>query len=170
MNPVESLQALQKAEIESVFALSQTLLRGFEQLTRLQLQMMRDGLQQSAQTLQPADAVHSVPAVDGARLLGHWQTFAQILAATQAEISQTLGANLRQLQDLAQDGQQPVADGTLPGAAPLQTLLQSAMQTTTQAMQAWLSAQQQAAASLAERAGSPRTGGKKAAARRTRDD
>ena len=183
MNPAESLQALQKAEVESVFALSQALLRGFEQLSKLQLQMMRDALQHSAQTLDASASLRGTEAAPagalpaaGEKRIGDrpndlpndwqndWQNFVRIVADTQAEMSEILTANLRRVQTQVQDSAKQGVSALPAGTEPLQALFQTAVEATTQAIEAMQNAQQRATRLMSEQAQHHAAGGKKPSA------
>jgi len=155
MNPTEQLQAIQKAELESAFALSQTLFRGFEQMTQLQMQMMRDMAQHAAQAVESTLSAQDVqtllstqaqnaPQAGGEAAMAYVQKLAQIVSATQAEMAETLQSSLNRLQTSLQDSVGQGMTALPAGAEPVQALFQSAMQFTNQAVEAMQNAQQQA--------------------------
>jgi len=174
MQPTEQLQAVQKAELESAFALSQTLFRGFEQMTQLQLQMMRDMAQHAAEavetTLSARDMqtwlnaqAQSSPQAGGEGMMAYFQKLAQIVSATQTEMAETMNSSLNRLQTSLQDSVKQGAAALPAGGEPVQALFQSAMQFTTQAVEAMQNAQQQAARLMSDQAQSLSAAGKKAA-------
>ncbi|MGC8807583.1 MAG: phasin family protein [Thiomonas sp.] len=155
MNPTEQLQAIQKAELESAFALSQTLFRGFEQMTQLQMQVMRDMAQHAAQAVESTLSARDVqtllstqaqnaPQAGGEAAMAYVQKLAQIVSATQAEMAETLQSSLNRLQTSLQDSARQGVTALPTGAEPVQALFQSAMQFTNQAVEAMQNAQQQA--------------------------
>ena len=175
MNPTEQLQAVQKAELESAFALSQTLFRGFEQMTQLQMQVMRDMAQHAAEavetTLSARDLqtllntqTQSVPQAGGEAAMAYFQKLAQIVSATQAEMAETMNSSLSRLQTNLQDSAKQGAAALPAGAEPVQALFQSAMNFTNQAVEAMQNAQQQAARLMSEQVQSLSAGGKTAPA------
>jgi len=156
MHPTEQLQAVQKAELESAFALSQTLLRGFEQMTQLQTQVMRDMAQQAAEAVESAlsardvqtllnTQAHSASQAGGETAMAYVQKLAQIVSATQAEMAETLQSSLTRLQTSLQDSASQGMSAWPAGAEPVEALFQSAMNFTNQAVEAMQSAQQQSA-------------------------
>jgi transcription termination factor NusB len=159
MHPTEQLQAVQKAELESAFALSQTLFRGFEQTTQLQTQVMRDMAQQAAEAVESAlsalsardvqtllnTQAHSASQAGGETAMAYVQKLAQIVSATQAEMAETLQSSLTRLQTSLQDSASQGMSAWPAGAEPVQALFQSAMNFTNQAVEAMQSAQQQSA-------------------------
>ncbi len=175
MQPTEPLQAVQKAELESVFALSQTLFRGFEQMTQLQLEMMRDMAQHAAEAVETTlsardlqtllDAqTQSVPQAGGEGMMAYFQKLAQIVSATQTEMAQTMNSSLSRLQTHLQDSAKQGA-GALPASAdPVQALFQNAMHFTHQAIEAMQNAQQQATRMMSDQTQSLSSAGKQTAA------
>ncbi|MBN2692852.1 MAG: phasin family protein [Burkholderiaceae bacterium] len=175
MHPTEQLQAVQKAELESAFALSQTLFRGFEQMTQLQLQMMRDVAQHTAETVETTLSARDLPTllqtqaqnpqqVGGESLMAYFQKLAQIVSATQSEMAETMSSSLSRLQTSLQDSVKQGTSALPAGAEPVQALFQSAMQFTTQAIEALQNTQQQASKLMSDQVQSLSAAGKKAAA------
>ncbi|MDE2175170.1 MAG: phasin family protein [Betaproteobacteria bacterium] len=156
MNPTESLKDLQKAELEAAVALNQVLFRGYEQLTQLQMQTMRLMAQQAAQTLQSAVGKGEVPSAPGAdwadaaraggeNVMSYVEKFGQIASATQAEMTEILQSRLERLQNSLHDSLGQNASAAAPaGVEPMQALLQSTMNWTTQAINTLQDTQQQA--------------------------
>jgi len=156
MNPTESLKDLQKAELEAAVALNQVLFRGYEQLTQLQMQTMRQMAQQAAQTLQSAVGKGEVPSAPGAdwadaaraggeNVMSYVEKFGQIASATQAEMTEILQSRLERLQNSLHDSLGQNASAAAPaGVEPMQALLQSTMNWTTQALNTLQDTQQQA--------------------------
>ena len=156
MNPTESLKDLQKAELEAAVALNQVLFRGYEQLTQLQMQTMRLMAQQAAQTLQSAVGKGEVPSAPGAdwadaaraggeNVMSYVEKFGQIASATQAEMTEILQSRLEHLQNSLHDSLGQNASAAAPaGVEPMQALLQSTMNWTTQALNTLQDTQQQA--------------------------
>ncbi|MGC8702957.1 MAG: phasin family protein [Thiomonas sp.] len=175
MNPIEQLQAIQKAELESAFALSQTLFRGFEQMTQLQMQVMRDMAQHAAQAVESTLSAQDVqtllntqaqnaPQAGGEAAIAYVQKLAQIVSATQAEMAETMNSSLNRLQNSLQDSAKQGAGAMPAGAEPVQALFQSAMHFTNQAVEAMQSAQQQATRLMSDQVQSLATAAKKAPA------
>lgn len=180
MNPTEQLQSVQKAELESAFALSQALFHGFEQMTQLQLQMMRDMAQRAAeavettasardlQTLLNAQA-QSAPQAGGEGMLAYFQKLTQIVSATQAEMAETMNSNLTRVQSQLQEGAKQGLGALPAGAEPVQALFQSAMDFTTKAIEALQNTQQQATKLIGDQVQSLSAVGKKTAPARKRN-
>lgn len=172
MNPTEQLQALQKAELESAFALSQTLFRGFEQMTQLQMQVMRDMAQHAAEavetTLSARDLqtllntqAQSAPQAGGEAAMAYVQKLAQIVSATQTEMAETMNSSLNRLQNSLQDSAKQGAGALPAGAEPVQALFQSAMHFTNQTVEAMQNAQQQATRLMSDQVQNLATAAKK---------
>jgi phasin family protein len=175
MHPTEQLQAVQKAELESAFALSQTLFRGFEQMTQLQLQMMRDVAQHTAEavetTLSAGDLptllnaqAQNPPQVGGESMMAYFQKLAQIVSATQSEMAETMNSSLSRLQTSLHDSVKQGTSALPAGAEPVQALFQSAMQFTTQAIETLQNTQQQASKLMSDQVQSLSAVAKKATA------
>ncbi len=176
MNPTESLKDLQKAELEAAVALNQVLFRGYEQLTQLQMQTMRLMAQQAAQTLQSAvgkGEAQSAPGAgwaDAARaggenVMSYVEKFGQIASATQAEMTEILQSRLERLQNSLQDSLGQNAGAAAPaGVEPMQALLQSTMNWTTQALNTLQDTQQQAVRLMSAQAPKPTAAASRASA------
>ncbi|MEW6560146.1 MAG: phasin family protein [Pseudomonadota bacterium] len=163
MSTKDPLRAQQKAELEAAFALSQTLFRGFEQTTQLQLQMMRDMSQHTAAAVEAALSARDLqqawnaqaqaaPKTGGEEMLTYFQKLAQIISATQAEMVQTMNSRLSRMQAEIQETAQQGASGLPVNVEPVQALFQSATTFANQAIEAVQNAQQQALKLMSEQA------------------
>ena len=176
MNPTESLKDLQKAELEAAVALNQVLFRGYEQLTQLQMQTMRLMAQQAAQTLQSAvgkGEAQSAPGADwanaaragGENVMSYVEKFGQIASATQAEMTEILQSRLAHLQGSLHDSLGQNTHAAVPaGVEPMQALLQSTMNWTTQALNSLQDSQQQVARLMSAQAPKPASSAGRASA------
>ncbi|MGE0072175.1 MAG: hypothetical protein AB7S55_03825, partial [Thiomonas sp.] len=93
-----------------------------------------------------------------------WENFVRIVADTQAEMSEILTANLRRVQTQVQDSAKQGVSALPAGTEPLQALFQTAVEATTQAIEAMQNAQQRATRLMSEQAQHHAAGGKKPSA------
>lgn len=158
MSPSEHLQAAQRAELECLAGLLETTIDGFDRLSRLQLQNMRDLHRNASEAVRGAvdarDAQQwaalptQVLRGDGARMAQYMQQMGEIGSAMQAGFAQALQQAASSLQQNLQQATQPGAsqgDGAWPG-----NWMRDSLDLLNQAMQGWTRSQEQAARSLGE--------------------
>ena len=126
MNPQSQIQAAQRAEVECLTDLFDAAMDGFEQLTRLQLQAMREFSRNHSQRLfeamqardardwaaLPQQALHPDP--DGA--LQYLQEFGRIAGSVQAAMSEALQQGAARLQHHLQEAVEQAGAQAAPGA------------------------------------------------------
>ena len=159
MNPTTHLQAVQRAEIECLTGMLEATFDGFERLSRLQLQQLRDAAQGTSQLLRGAldarDAQEwaglpqQLMQGDGARAAEYVQKFGEIAGAMQAGISEALQQGVAQLQQSLREAAEQAPSAAADGSAN-PNWMQGAIEMATQAMQGWSRSQAQAAQQLGE--------------------
>lgn len=161
MNPTEQMQALQKAELESAVSMTEKMLSGFEQMTKLNLQVLRESTQDATdalratlsardlQDLMNTQAEHPLQG-GGEKSMAYVQRLAEIVAGMQAEMAEAMNQNLARLQQAMREAVDTGGDKLPAGSEPAQAFLQSALNFTTQAFEAMQKTQGQAAKIVAD--------------------
>ncbi len=97
--------------------------------------------------------------------MSYVEKFGQIASATQAEMTEILQSRLEHLQNSLHDSLEQNASAAAPtGGEPMQALLQSTMNWTTQALNTLQDTQQQAARLMSAQAPKPTAAGSRASA------
>lgn len=158
MNPTEHLQAAQRAELECLTGMFDAALDGLDQLTRLQLQAMRELAQDSSQAMRTALEVRDPqewaawPAQsargDGARAARYVQQLGEIAGAMQAGFTQALQQGMDSMQ---RNWKEAAEAAPLPASGDGQTdWMRGTADLLAQAMQSWTRSQTQAARAMSE--------------------
>lgn len=174
MGATEQVQALQRVELESAFHVGRTVLDGLEQVTRLNLEMLRDSTRdvtqlfeaafsaRDLQELMNAQAGHPLRS-NGDRAAEYGRRLAEIAAGTQAEMTGALTGGLRRLQEaMAPGGGDGAGQFAAATVAPTQAFLKGMADFTAQAFDAMRQAQGEVTRAVA-------TSGERAAATATRN-
>ena len=161
MNATEQMQVLQRAELESVFDMGKSMLDGFERLTRLNLEVLRDSTQDATELLRAALSARDLQELmnaragsplrgGGDRAADYARRVAEIAAGTQAEVAEAMNQNMLRLQEAMK---QAVGDGAdeLPAvAAPAQVFLKGMADVAAQAFEAMQKTQGEAAKAVSQ--------------------
>ncbi|MHB1667425.1 MAG: TIGR01841 family phasin [Thiomonas sp.] len=139
MRTREQIQAVQKAELEFMAGMAEKVMHGFEQVARLNLQMLRDATHDGAEAMRAAASARDVPEwirvqtgnpaqANGQKALAYAQRLAEIAGTTQAELADAMNQGLLRMQQAlretmaADNSKRPHAPGS---AGPLPSFLGS---------------------------------------------
>ena len=156
MNATEQMQVLQRAELESVFDMGKSMLDGFERLTRLNLEVLRDSTQDATELLRAALSARDLQDLmnaragnplrsGGDRAADYARRLAEIAAGTQAEMAETMNQSMLRLQEAMRQAAGDGADELPAVAVPAQAFLEGVMDFTAQAFDAMQKTQGEAA-------------------------
>ncbi len=173
MGATEQMQALQRVELESAFHVGRTVLDGLEQVTRLNLEMLRDSTRDATQLFEAAFSARDLQELmnaqaghplrsNGDRAAEYGRRLAEIAAGTQAEMAGALTGGMRRLQETMAPGGGDGAGQFSAAVAPAQAFLKGMADFTAQAFDAMRQAQGEVTRAVA-------TPGERAAATATRN-
>ena len=176
MQTREQIQVLQKAGLESMAGMAEAVMRGVDQLARLNLQLLRDATHDGAEAMRATVSARDVPEwiriqsgnpaqANGRRAWDYARQSAAIAGATQAELADAMNHGLLRVQQALREamagdnGKQPPARAnarlgpSLLGShssSPAASLMQSFMNFTTQALEAMQESQGKAVKIMAD--------------------
>ncbi|MBW4048206.1 MAG: phasin family protein [Proteobacteria bacterium] len=154
MNATEQIQAAQKAELESIANMVEKTMNAFARLAQLNLQTLREATQDAAEAMRAALSARDVQELMSAqtdnpiqahsqKAFAYAQQFAEIAASTQAELAGALSEGMTRMQQALHDAMQSSTHNLPMGSEGAAALMQSAMNFTTQAVEAMQKTQSQ---------------------------
>ena len=154
MNATEQIQAAQKAELESMASMVEKTMNGFERLAQLNLQTLREVAQNAAEGMRAALSARDVQELmsvqtdnpiqaQGQKAFAYAQQLAEIASSTQAELAGVVNQSMTRMQQALRDAMQSSTHNLPMGSEGAAALMQSAMNFTSQAVEAMQNTQSQ---------------------------
>ena len=161
MRTTEQIQAVQKAELESMVSMAEKALNGFEKMALLNMQTLRDATMDAAAAMHTALSARDMQEFMGSqaaspmqtvgqKTLSYAQHVAEIAGSTQAELADAFNQSMARMQQVMREATKNGAGGLPAGSDAMSTLMQSAMNFTAQAFDAAQKAQTEATKMVAD--------------------
>ncbi len=147
MNATEQIQAVQKAELESMASMVETTVTGLERLAQLNLQTLREVTQDTAEAWRAALSARDVQELmsaqsdnpiqaHGQKAFAYAQKLAELAVRTQAELAEAVNRSMNRMQQTLYGAMQNSAQSLPIGSEGAAALMQSALNFTNQAIEA----------------------------------
>ncbi|MDE2254561.1 MAG: phasin family protein [Betaproteobacteria bacterium] len=154
MNATEQIQAAQKAELESMANMVEKTMNAFERFAQLNLQTLREAAQDATEAMRAALSARDVQELmstqtdnpiqaHSQKAFAYAQQFAEIAASTQAEIAGAVNEGMTRMQQTLREAMQSATHNLPMGSEGAAALMQSAMNFTSQAVEAMQKTQTQ---------------------------
>ncbi len=178
MNANEKIEALQRAEFESMVSMAEKTLEGFEKMAELNVQTLREAAQDAAAALRAALSARDLEELMSAgtagsvqagsqRALTYAQHAAQIAGNTQANLAAAMNDSMTRIRQAWREAVETGFSDLLPASDTAAGLMQSALDFAAAAFQTMTRSQAQGAEATSERVQNVAGTGTAAAARRT---